>query len=248
LKNSVEELSSRLSFQLEGRLIEPIVVISPKRKTVALEIKQGQVHLRIPKQVDTRWLIRFIEQRTSWIAKHLALQQSYSDEHAPNPYLKKSCLYMGVEYPVEWQIWSGKSQVVFDGHYFLVCINQRTRRTLDQLVNEQLRLWIKERASISLIQRTHELTKVVGKVPTEVVLSNHKTMWGRCSAKGEVALNWRLMLAKPEAIDYVIIHELCHLWEFNHSPAFWQKVSGYCADFERYKQYFKHRSSWLHWR
>lgn len=248
MKNNAQELSNRLSFQLEDQLIEPIVVVSPKRKTVALEIKQGKVYLRVPKQVDTRWLICFIEQRTSWIAKHLALQKSHSDEHAPDPYLKKSCLYLGVEYPVEWQIWSEKSQVMFDGHYFLVCINHRTRRTLELIVNEQLRLWLSERAATYLIQRTHELTKVVGKAPSDIVLSNHKTMWGRCSAKGEVALNWRLMLAKPEAIDYVIIHELCHLWEFNHSPAFWRKVRGHCTDYESHKGYFKHRSSWLHWR
>ena len=74
---------------------------------------------------------------------------------------------------------------------------------------------------------------------------NQKSALGSCSAKRNINLNLRLMMAPDAAIDYVIIHELCHLRELNHNRAFWALVEFYCAEFRHWKAWFKEHGSRL---
>ena len=73
----------------------------------------------------------------------------------------------------------------------------------------------------------------------QIRIKNQKTRWGSCSAKGNINLNLRLMMAPDGAIDYVIIHELCHLRELNHSKAFWSLVEACCPDYRDWRRWFK---------
>ena len=69
-------------------------------------------------------------------------------------------------------------------------------------------------------------------------IASQKTRWGSCSYKGTLSFNWRLMMAPPEVLDYVVVHELCHLCEMNHSAAFWSLVESILPD-------WKVRRKWL---
>ena len=73
----------------------------------------------------------------------------------------------------------------------------------------------------------------------KVRIKNQKTRWGSCSSKRNLNFNMRLMMAPDEAIDYVIIHELCHLRELNHTPAFWRLVEACCPNFRHWRDWFK---------
>ena len=77
-----------------------------------------------------------------------------------------------------------------------------------------------------------------------ITLRCQKTRWGSCSSKGNLNFNWKLIMAPPEALDYVVIHELCHLYEFNHSPKFWARVSHWQPDYEIWRDFL--RSGWAH--
>src|SRR5690606_9679964 len=70
-------------------------------------------------------------------------------------------------------------------------------------------------------------------------LSSAATRWGSCSSDGNIMLNWRLIHFPPEAIDYVIAHEVAHLRELNHSPRFWQEVGKLMPDFEKARNVLK---------
>jgi hypothetical protein len=72
-----------------------------------------------------------------------------------------------------------------------------------------------------------------------VRIKNQKTRWGSCSAKRNINLNLRLMMAPDPAIDYVIIHELCHLREMNHTRAYWSLVESHCPDYRHWKDWFR---------
>ena len=80
---------------------------------------------------------------------------------------------------------------------------------------------------------------LVGKAPQQVRITSAKTRWGSCSAKGGLNFSWRLLLAPPEAVDYVVVHELAHLVEFNHSPRFWAIVKGILPDYKARRQSLK---------
>ena len=72
-----------------------------------------------------------------------------------------------------------------------------------------------------------------------ITVRDQKTRWGSCSAKGTLSFNWRLMLAPPAILDYVVVHELCHLSHMNHSAAFWQKVESVYPDYRAARKWLK---------
>jgi len=87
-------------------------------------------------------------------------------------------------------------------------------------------------------QRVHILAETMGISYHHVTVRAQRTRWGSCSSKGNLNFNCLLMLAPPEVLDYVIIHELCHRLEMNHSPAFWKKVA-------MYQPAYMHHRTWL---
>lgn len=72
-----------------------------------------------------------------------------------------------------------------------------------------------------------------------ISIRDQKTRWGSCSAKGTLSFNWRLMLAPPAVLDYVVVHELCHLTYMNHSAAFWRKVESIYPDYRSSRRWLK---------
>lgn len=76
-------------------------------------------------------------------------------------------------------------------------------------------------------------------------IAGQKTRWGSCSSKGTLSFNWKLMLAPPKVLDYVVVHELCHRKEMNHSPRFWKLVEEIMPDYKEYKQWLKENGNTL---
>lgn len=74
---------------------------------------------------------------------------------------------------------------------------------------------------------------------TKVSIRDQRTRWGSCSSKGSLSFNWKLYLAPPQCLDYVVVHELCHLVEMNHSPAFWSLVESIMPDYRTWKKWLK---------
>ena len=77
------------------------------------------------------------------------------------------------------------------------------------------------------------------RAPGRIAIRDQKSRWGSCSRKGNLNFNWKLIMAPPPALDYVVIHELCHLHEFNHSPRFWQLVAAQMPEYESWKKWLK---------
>ncbi|MEG1848295.1 MAG: SprT family zinc-dependent metalloprotease [Lachnospiraceae bacterium] len=72
-----------------------------------------------------------------------------------------------------------------------------------------------------------------------IVIRGQKTRWGSCSSRGTLSFNWKLMLAPPRVLDYVVVHELCHLTHMNHAPAFWMAVELILPDYKELRKWLK---------
>ncbi len=102
---------------------------------------------------------------------------------------------------------------------------------------EHFRAWYRRRAADVLNARVAHFTPLVGVAPPHVTVKDMRSRWGSCSAKGRVSLHWGLVLLAPALLDYVVVHELCHLRELNHQPAFWRRVEAVLPDWrERRKR------------
>lgn len=85
--------------------------------------------------------------------------------------------------------------------------------------------WYRARAAEDFAARVGSWAVAVGRTPTRVMERDQRRRWGSCAADGSLRFNWRLVLAEPGVVDYVAVHELCHLLQRNHSPLFWREVA-----------------------
>ncbi|MCW3039664.1 MAG: family metallopeptidase [Solirubrobacterales bacterium] len=88
-----------------------------------------------------------------------------------------------------------------------------------------LERWYRRRAREEIAPRLDEAAAAVGRTYTTLAVRNQRTRWGSCSSSGAMSFNWRLLLAPPAVLDYVVWHEACHLVHLDHSPRFWALVA-----------------------
>ena len=113
-------------------------------------------------------------------------------------------------------------------------MRQQARIHLDAAQEKELR----ERAKSVLAQRTAYFARQIGVTYGKITVRDQKTRWGSCSQTGNLNFNFRLILAPPEVLDYVVVHELCHRRQMNHSAQFWQEVAQVLPDYRK-------RKAWL---
>jgi len=105
--------------------------------------------------------------------------------------------------------------------------------------------WYRTMAHLFLEDRVPYWSKEISVSPNNIRVKNQNTLWGSCSKKANLNFNWRILLLSKQAADYLIIHELSHLKELNHSPKFWQLVQKYCPEYKTYKAELKRKNAWL---
>lgn len=91
--------------------------------------------------------------------------------------------------------------------------------------------------------RVEYFARVIGVTYGKITIRNQKTKWGSCSSKGNLNFNCLLMLAPPEVLDYVVVHELCHRKQMNHSKAFWSEVEKVLPDYKEARKWLKEEGS-----
>lgn len=110
-------------------------------------------------------------------------------------------------------------------------LNETQRTALEKRYIEAAREYFPKRAAY--------FQTLTGGEYHRITIRDQKTRWGSCSAKGTLSFNWRLMLAPPAVLDYVVVHELCHLTHMDHSKAFWQAVENVCPDYRTHRRWLK---------
>ncbi|MGD2294789.1 MAG: SprT family zinc-dependent metalloprotease [Candidatus Aminicenantes bacterium] len=118
-------------------------------------------------------------------------------------------------------------------------------RFTPSLIYHGLEQWYRKMAQLFLEDRVSYWANKMDVCPNKIYVKNQHTLWGSCSKKKNLNFNWRILLLSERAADYLIIHELAHLKELNHSPKFWDFVSTHCPDYQIYKAELKLKETWL---
>lgn len=119
----------------------------------------------------------------------------------------------------------------------------------EHVMSEQQKKALEERyrsaAKEYIPKRVAYYQTYVGAGYEKITIRDQKTRWGSCSSKGTLSFNWRLMLAPPTVLDYVVVHELCHLIHMNHSKAFWLAVEEIMPDYREHRNWLKENGNKL---
>ena len=217
-----------------GSTIRYTVVRSARRKkTLTITIDPGGgVRVLVPLRTPNAEIESMVGKRAGWILRKLA-----EDRPKAQPAqlaTGEKLYYLGRELPLLVQLTTDQvASVSLDaGSLRIACPVSLQDEDRAVAIRHALLDWYRERAADLLQSAVERWQPRVGTSPTRISIGDQKTRWGSCSSKGSLRFNLRLAMASQELIDYVTVHELCHLLEANHSAAFWEQVSLAMPDYE----------------
>lgn len=215
---------------LDGEPVECEVRRSARRRrSVAFGVEGARVRVLAP--ANERWeaIEPLLLKRAAWLRQRLATGAS-----------RPTTLTDGFEVPFDGE--TLRLRVVRppmrraprprrDGDDLIVSVPATlSAEAADAAIDAQVRSWLQAAAKPLLVERAARWAAATGLIPARVEVRAQRRRWGSCARNGVVRLNWRLILLPPPLIDYVVVHELCHLAEASHGPAFWSRVASFLPD------------------
>lgn len=201
-------------------------LIRSDRKTLGIEIdRSGRLIVRAPQRMRQAEIDRFLQTKEAWIKEKQTLML-----HRQNAVLFADAdvmWYFGKQYPMIRS--DCKAPAVSDAA--ITVPGRWTESEIIRWYGQELRRYLNERLPYWIAQ--------TGLQPTGCHVTSARGRWGSCSGKKSVNFAWRLVFCPHDVIDYVIIHELCHIRHMNHSAAFWSLVSQYDPAYTAHKQWLR---------
>ena len=198
-------------------------VIRSRRRTIAICIsKDGAVLVRAPLRTAQSAIDRFVAEKQGWILEKSALMAANAAVREKFSVAAGSVLrLLGHDYPVVLG-----EKIAFTGTVFTIT-QQDSVETKLRIVN-----LYKSIAQGVIPERVALISKQTGLIPASVRIGSANTSWGSCTGKNGLHFSWKLIMAEQEVIDYVVVHELAHTMEHNHSARFWRLVEKILPDYK----------------
>jgi predicted metal-dependent hydrolase len=207
-------------------------LIRSRRRSLALIVERdGSLTVRAPQHLSQAEIDHFVDRKSDWIARK---QAQVAREAPPERRYEEgeTFPYLGVEHPLRLVSRRKPALALEDGCFTL----DRARVAEGQALFTE---WYRRAARRHLEERVKHFSQLHGFRVGKLRISSARTRWGSCSKKGTLSFTWRLVMAPPEVVDYVVVHELCHLRELNHSKAFWALVASILPDYKVQRTWLK---------
>ena len=217
-------------------------LIRSKRRTVSLEVtRDGRLVVRAPLRMPIKLIERAVAGKSEWIQNKKQSAAARDSLHPP-----KQCVegeqfeLLGKSYTLKFD--AGVQKITLSSDALLVpAAYMQCREQLPQA----LTAWYKAQAADILRSRVAAFAGQHAIAYESVRVTSALSRWGSCSGKGRLCFSWRLALAPPEMIDYVIAHELAHIDRPDHSAAFWRHVAALMPDFSARREWFRQQGALL---
>ena len=221
----------------------PFEIIRTDRvKSASIDVEDNLVKVTVPKNLSDERIEELIKGRILWIKQKLALQAS-AIVSKPKEYVDgEAFAYLGRNYRLKCANGTEESVKLRSGYLNVTTKNGKRNSEHIKAAIEQ---WYRTKALSRLVDKNKRYSAILKVEPTSINLKDYKAMWGSCSPKGVVSYNWRIILAPHKIVDYIVVHELCHLIEPNHSSKYWKQVRSVIPDYKNSKEWLKNNGSSL---
>lgn len=218
-------------------------IIRSKRKTFSLQIDEtGELIIRAPRDATDEAVREIVAKKRAWIEMKLHAVHEWN-RRKPVQNFKDGdrYLYLGKWYPlsIDHSPTGGESLLLEEGRFRLDGMQKHRAREL--MIH-----WYRDQARRILTERAVHYASLTGLSYGRLNITGAQKRWGSCSAAGNLNFSWRLIMAPCEIIEYVVVHELVHLEEQNHSPRFWKRVSEIMPEFRSRRKWLNENGYLLH--
>ena len=220
-------------LKIGARSVEYTLISSGARTNVLLQaLPVNKIRVYAPKNARLRDVDQLVKSRIDWLDEmHRTFNQIAEQNHLSR---KKSVLIEGRLTPVQIEK-AGRNLITLKDGILTV----RTVNEADGAIDMQVKNYLCKLALARIREAIDIYSPTVSKTYGRITIREQRTRWGSCSSKGNLNFNWKLIMAPKEALTYVVIHELCHLNNFNHSDRFWADVKARMPDYEIWKKWLK---------
>jgi predicted metal-dependent hydrolase len=214
---------------------------SAKRHKLTISVERDRsIVVHAPEGIPEEKIRQAVESKRQWIFEKIAHPRKYQVlPHPPGKELVsgESALYLGRQYRIE-VVKKGLDEIRFAQRFFIPATQGKKRE-------EALREWYIGKAMEKIIPQVKVQAHELGVDISGIKIVDNRFRWGSCTLKNNVNFNWRLIKSPRFVIDYVIIHELAHLIEANHTPSFWNIVRAQAPTMEKAKAWLKEHGQLL---
>jgi predicted metal-dependent hydrolase len=218
-------------------------LIYKKRTSMGIYIDlYGNVEVQAPKGTSEEGVLQLLEEKWDWVQQRTKEMKERTVEQKGKVYQHgESFLYLGTAYPIQisQDIDIKQDHVVFEGDKLHIYVKQLE----DERIKQALKRFYYQQCK-ALVERSIQSYRSSFKLkPRSIRITDNKSTWGTCDSKLQLTFNWKLAMAPLQVIDYVVVHEMCHMVHLNHDRSFWRLVGKILPDYEQ-RQNWLALSSW----
>jgi len=221
-------------IKLQDSTVNYTIKQSYRTRSIRLEIRRETgLTVVVPRKHTQKQVEDILVQKSRWILRHLNGEKPLQMPlFKPAPGHGDSLPYLGKTIEIAVTVDAGKHPAVrlTDGRLLISLKSGGNTAPL-------LEKWFREQAKLVFTQKADTFKVIMGLRYNAIFIRGQRTRWGSCSPLGNITLNWKLLMAPQEIVDYVIIHELAHRKYMNHSKKFWQFVERYCPRWKEYRKW-----------
>ncbi len=239
MSNTVKKSIQLRTGLFSSRTLEYVIRFSKRSRKSRIKVDLDGIEVVLPEHVHSDHAERMMREYSEWVLKKVALfdeikkrqQARLSDD-------EKTLLFHGKKMTVikETRAAFGKTEKIrIDTNRIYLPVNGYSKAQASLVFQK----FLKELARSEITAMAEALSQKLGTNYARITIRDQRTRWGACSARKSLSFNWRLVMAPPEVAEYVVIHELAHLIEMNHSIRFWKIVEKHCPDYKKRRLWLK---------
>jgi hypothetical protein len=217
---------------------------SPKATQTRIIVRPGKVEVVAPAKVAEQKIHQFVLSKQHWIVQALAKIGAKIQQHSP---LAPNVYNHGVDIPYQGTVYKlairpsklKRIKIEFIREFIAYVPDTLIQKDPSPAIKEALIRWMKQesKTQVERIVKHHAETKQL--YPQTIRIKTQKSRWGSCGIHNDININWLLIIAPPEIMEYVVVHELCHIKVRNHSAHFWALVAEHLPDYQTRRHWLK---------
>lgn len=243
-----KEKSNSRELDFEGHRVQ--LLRRAYQRSLRVTVKpNGNIRVTSGKTASINEIQKFLRANESWLKKALGQFKDLRAQYPRKQFIQGEGVLFGGEYHYLNFTPSAKVKKptfeILAEDLQLVCYIPRSQWSNSYYIAPQPQIkpylvkFYEQQGREVLAERVHHYSEAMGLIPTAVSFRSQKTRWGSCSPEGSISLNWRLVAAPEEVMDYVVIHELAHLRHHDHSSRFWSLVSKHSTKHKVHRKWLR---------